>query len=125
MQSGSADASRAAMRQQPFSPPCLAARVAGTYWDACKAIGTFRKIDSVEQKHRPGRLSVKVTAFIAPPRTPSEELAGLVERVTFFNGETGFSVLRVRGQRDLATVIGSLPSVSAGEWLTGPRRAEY
>jgi len=43
-----------------------------------------------------------------------------VERVTFFNEESGFAVLRVkvRGQRDLVTVLGSLPSVSAGEWLT-------
>jgi ATP-dependent exoDNAse (exonuclease V) alpha subunit len=55
-----------------------------------------------------------------PPRTPSEEIAGLVERVTFFNEESGFAVLRVkvRGQRELVTVLGSLPSVSAGEWLT-------
>jgi exodeoxyribonuclease V alpha subunit len=54
------------------------------------------------------------------PRTSSEEIAGLVERVTFFNEESGFAVLRVkvRGQRDLVTVLGSLPSVSAGEWLT-------
>jgi exodeoxyribonuclease V alpha subunit len=54
------------------------------------------------------------------PRTPSEEIAGLVERVTFFNEESGFAVLRVkvRGQRELVTVLGSLPSVSAGEWLT-------
>ncbi len=54
------------------------------------------------------------------PRTPSEEIAGLVERVTFFNEESGFAVLRVkvRGQRDFVTVLGSLPSVSAGEWLT-------
>jgi len=43
-----------------------------------------------------------------------------VERVTFFNEESGFAVLRVkvRGQRELVTVLGSLPSVSAGEWLT-------
>jgi exodeoxyribonuclease V alpha subunit len=56
----------------------------------------------------------------AQPRTPSEEIAGLVERVTFFNEESGFAVLRakVRGQRDLITVLGSLPKVSAGEWLT-------
>ena len=54
------------------------------------------------------------------PRTPLEEIAGLVERVTFFNAESGFAVLRVkvRGQRDLVTVLGSLPSVSAGEWMT-------
>jgi exodeoxyribonuclease V alpha subunit len=53
------------------------------------------------------------------PSTPSEEIAGLVERVTFFNEESGFAVLRVkvRGHRELVTVLGSLPAVSAGEWL--------
>jgi exodeoxyribonuclease V alpha subunit len=52
--------------------------------------------------------------------TPSKEnLSGLIERVTFHNGETGFAVLRVSvpGHRDLTTVVGTLPSVSAGEWL--------
>ena len=51
------------------------------------------------------------------PRTPSEEIAGLVERVTFFNEESGFAVLRVkvRGHLELVTVLGPLPSVSAGE----------
>jgi exodeoxyribonuclease V alpha subunit len=43
-----------------------------------------------------------------------------VERVTFFNEESGFAVLRVkvRGHRELVTVLGSLPAASAGEWLT-------
>src|SRR6201984_2066980 len=43
-----------------------------------------------------------------------------VERVTFHNNESGFCVLRVRarGQREETTVVGSLPSVTAGEWLT-------
>src|ERR1700741_4137296 len=60
-----------------------------------------------------------MSASSQQPRTPSEEIAGLVERVTFFNEERGFSVLRVkvRGQRELVTVLGSLPSVTAGEWL--------
>ena len=50
---------------------------------------------------------------------PLDELAGLIERVTFFNEETGFAVLRVKakGRRDLLTVIGNLPSVNAGEWI--------
>jgi exodeoxyribonuclease V alpha subunit len=50
-------------------------------------------------------------------RTPSEEIAGLVERVTFFNEESGFAVLRVkvRAQRELVIVLGSLPSISDGE----------
>ncbi len=52
--------------------------------------------------------------------TPSEEIAGLVERITFFDEESGSAVLRVKvkGQRDLVTVLGSVPSVSAGEWMT-------
>jgi len=61
-----------------------------------------------------------MSAASPQPRTPSEEIAGLVERVTFFNAGSGFAVLRVKvqGQRELVTVLGSLPSVSAGEWLT-------
>ena len=53
--------------------------------------------------------------------TVTEEIAGLVERVTFFNEESGFAVLRVkvRGHRDQVTVLGSVPAISAGEWLTG------
>ena len=47
-------------------------------------------------------------------------LAGLVERVTFHNPETGFCVLRVkaRGHRDLVTVVGHAATISAGEWVT-------
>jgi hypothetical protein len=54
------------------------------------------------------------------PRAPLEEIAGLVELVTFFNEDSGFAVLQVevRGQRELVTVLGSVPAVSAGEWLT-------
>src|SRR3954453_16081735 len=49
----------------------------------------------------------------------TEALAGLVERVTFHNAETGFCVLRVkvRGQRDLITVVGHAALISAGEWV--------
>lgn len=54
-----------------------------------------------------------------PPSHP-ENIAGLVERVTFFNEENGYCVLRVKvkGHRDLVTVVGSLPSANAGEWVT-------
>lgn len=47
-------------------------------------------------------------------------MSGLIERVTYFNEENGYAVLKVmvQGQRDLVTAVGSLPSVSAGEWLT-------
>lgn len=48
-----------------------------------------------------------------------ESLSGIVERVTFHSPETGFSVLRVqaRGRRGLVTVVGTLPSVVAGEYV--------
>ena len=46
-----------------------------------------------------------------------EPLSGLVERVTFHSADTGFCVLRVkvRGHRDLVTVLGSAAEVHAGE----------
>ena len=49
-----------------------------------------------------------------------EVLAGLVERVTFHNAESGFCVLRAkaRGHRDLVTVVGHAAIISAGEWIT-------
>ena len=51
--------------------------------------------------------------------TPTEVLAGLVERVTFHNAENGFCVLRIkaRGQRDLITVLGHAAMISAGEFV--------
>jgi exodeoxyribonuclease V alpha subunit len=50
---------------------------------------------------------------------PNLSLAGLVERVTFFNEENGFCILkvRVRGHADVVAVIGSTPAVSPGEWI--------
>nr|VFJ64244.1 MAG: exodeoxyribonuclease V alpha subunit [Candidatus Kentron sp. DK] len=47
-----------------------------------------------------------------------ERLSGQVERVVFHNEENGFCVLRVkaRGQRDLVTVVGSVATVSPGEY---------
>jgi len=52
---------------------------------------------------------------------PTEALAGLVERVTFHNADTGFCVLRVkvRGQRDPVTVVGHAALISAGEFVSG------
>ncbi|MCE2564822.1 ATP-dependent RecD-like DNA helicase [Komagataeibacter sp. FNDCF1] len=55
----------------------------------------------------------------ASDSSPTEALAGLVERVTFHNAENGFCVLRVkvRGQRDLVTVVGHAAMISAGEFV--------
>ena len=46
--------------------------------------------------------------------TPLEHLAGSVERVTFHSEERGFCVLRVkvRGHRDLVTVVGTAPTIT-------------
>jgi exodeoxyribonuclease V alpha subunit len=53
-------------------------------------------------------------------------LSGSVERITFYNSENGFTVLRLRPERrnlpglnqeGLATVTGSLPEVTPGEFL--------
>ena len=59
-----------------------------------------------------------------PPAQHAESLSGLLERVTFFNEENGWAVLRVKakGHRDLVSVVGSLASVSAGEWVTAEGR---
>lgn len=57
---------------------------------------------------------------VASTPTAPERLEGSIERVTFFSEETGFCVLqvKVKGQRELATVVGSAPTVNSGEWLS-------
>lgn len=54
--------------------------------------------------------------------TPSnhiDRLSGTIERVTFHSEETGFCVLqvKVKGQKNLATVIGNAACVSSGEYI--------
>ena len=48
-------------------------------------------------------------------------LTGAVERVTFHSEETGFCVLRVkvRGHRDLVTVVGTAATITPGEYIEG------
>jgi exodeoxyribonuclease V alpha subunit len=56
-----------------------------------------------------------------PQETTTQEiLAGLVERVTFHNADSGFCVLRIkaRSHRDLVTVVGHAAIISPGEWVT-------
>ena len=47
----------------------------------------------------------------------TEDLSGSVERITYHNIDNGFCVLRVacKGRKDLVTVIGNVPVISAGE----------
>ena len=55
------------------------------------------------------------------PQTQStqEVLAGLVERVTYHNAESGFCLrAKARGHRDVVTVVGYAATIAAGEWVT-------
>jgi len=70
----------------------------------------------------------------------SETITGSVERVTYYNPENGYSVLRLRlsgkrlpgtGRDGLTTVVGNLPQVAAGEnltlegdWVTHPKHGK-
>src|SRR5215831_12400749 len=62
-----------------------------------------------------------IAAMPEAPRTtsPTEALAGLVDRVTFHNAENGFCVLRVKacGQREAITLVGHAAMISAGEFV--------
>ena len=75
---------------------------------------------------------------VTPGNLIPDTLSGTVERVTYYNPENGYSVLRVQPDnppkkanlsRDgLATVVGNLPELSPGEhlllsgrWITHPR----
>jgi exodeoxyribonuclease V alpha subunit len=57
---------------------------------------------------------------IEPKSSAREVLAGLVERVTYQNAESGFCVVRVRvrGRRELVTLVGHAAAIAAGEWIT-------
>lgn len=54
-----------------------------------------------------------------PATGEKEAVAGLVEKVTFHSPETGFCVLRIkiRGNRDLITLVGSAASIQPGEYV--------
>jgi exodeoxyribonuclease V alpha subunit len=65
------------------------------------------------------KISLHMNAATPERKPVTEEISGLIERVTFHNDESGFCVLRVKtqGHREETTVVGSLPAVTAGEWL--------
>ena len=58
------------------------------------------------------------------------QISGSVERITYYNAENGYSVIRLKpdtrgmlpfkyagGRESLITVVGNLPEVNPGEWL--------
>ena len=54
-----------------------------------------------------------------PPGPPATVLEGSVERITYVNEETGYTVLKLQpsGKQHLVTVVGTLPGVNPGEGL--------
>lgn len=52
-------------------------------------------------------------------KTDSSRLDGQIERLVFRNEENGYAVMRVkvRGHKDLVTVVGTVSSANPGEWL--------
>jgi exodeoxyribonuclease V alpha subunit len=50
---------------------------------------------------------------------PTEQLQGIVERVTFHSDESGFTVARLKtaSHHDLITIVGSFPDIHAGQTL--------
>jgi exodeoxyribonuclease V alpha subunit len=57
---------------------------------------------------------------MSDPPAALDRLAGLVERVTFHNEQNGYCVLRlkVKGERELITLVGHAPTVSPGEYAS-------
>jgi exodeoxyribonuclease V alpha subunit len=63
---------------------------------------------------------MSTSTLSATSKPELERLEGLVERVTFHNADSGFCVLRlkVRGERELITLIGHTPTVAPGEYAS-------
>ena len=62
-----------------------------------------------------------------------DSVEGIVERITYYNEENGYTVLRLkaRGYPDLVTVVGNLPEITPGEslrlkgqWATHPQHGK-
>ena len=75
-------------------------------------LASFRRSVATWQRHRAHAIIRSMCAeSIATGPPDQDHVTGLVERVTFHSPETGFGVLqvKVRGHRDLVTVVGTLP----------------
>src|SRR6266508_1223831 len=67
-----------------------------------------------------GAVAISPTATGAPERAPRAVLEAVLERITYANEETGYTIARVATDRsgaDLLTVVGALLGVQPGESL--------
>jgi exodeoxyribonuclease V alpha subunit len=46
-----------------------------------------------------------------------ETLTGVIKRLTFHSKETGYTVARFNGEKDLVTDVGSFANIQAGQTL--------
>ncbi|MBD1863341.1 MULTISPECIES: ATP-dependent RecD-like DNA helicase [Trichocoleus] len=55
----------------------------------------------------------------AVPAAQTEQLQGVVERLTFHSEESGYTIARLKAPRarDLVTIVGNFPSIQAGQTL--------
>jgi exodeoxyribonuclease V alpha subunit len=65
-------------------------------------------------------MSAQNTPAASDRANHTDRVAGLVERVTYHNSDNGFCVLRLRvkGERELVTLVGHTPAVSPGEYAS-------
>src|ERR1700712_2031299 len=63
---------------------------------------------------------MSTSSLNATSKPELDRLEGIVERVSFHNADSGFCVLRlkVRGERELITLIGHTPAVAPGEYAS-------
>ena len=117
------DRRRGARRSDTFGQAalCSAERATGAVQQ-----GSGRRCAPLEESsaRRSWKREGKPRVATPQPATERENLAGLVERVTFHNEDSGFCVLRVkaRGQRDLITVVGHAAAIGAGEFVQASGR---
>ena len=59
-----------------------------------------------------------------------EKISGVVERITYTNEETGYSIIKIRakGYSELITLVGNISSINVGtiieakgRWLVNPK----
>jgi hypothetical protein len=64
-------------------------------------------------------VSAPETPVERAPHPPTEQLQGIVERVTFHADDSGYTIarLKVPAHADLVTLVGRFPSISAGQTL--------
>ena len=48
-----------------------------------------------------------------------EQISGVIERITFFNPENGYSIIKikVKNNSDRVTIVGELGALSEGEYV--------